>query len=159
MDLRGQDVSGKLEDDGTLLNFESETSENSSDTSFDYSDYYDYFNIQQKRRKRRWVCFCIFLPIFWYIVYCNAMLDVVLLHRWVRSRASKWWFDFVSTWESKHRILSFLKTKIEQLMLHVSTTNVEKQRFYAYMYVWSSKLFFNNKGDVTKGGSKIKRIF
>ena len=53
VDLRGQNVSGKVEDDGTLLNFESETSEDSSDTSFDYSDYYDYFNIQQKRRKRR----------------------------------------------------------------------------------------------------------
>ena len=55
MDLRGQDVSAKVEDDGTLLNFASEEVESSSDNSFDYSDYYDYFNIEQKRRKRRWV--------------------------------------------------------------------------------------------------------
>ena len=53
VDLRGQDVSAKVEDDGTLLNFASQEVESSSDNSFDYSDYYDYFNIEQKRRKRR----------------------------------------------------------------------------------------------------------
>ena len=50
VDLRGERVSEKVEDDGTLLSFESE--ESSSD-NFDYSDYYDYFNLQQERRKKR----------------------------------------------------------------------------------------------------------
>ena len=51
VDLRGQDVSGKVEDDGTLLHFETEN-EDAEDT-FDYSDYYDYFNLQQEKRKKR----------------------------------------------------------------------------------------------------------
>ena len=50
VDLRGEKVSEKVEDDGSLLNFESE--ESTSDT-FDYSDYYDYFNLQQEKRKKR----------------------------------------------------------------------------------------------------------
>ena len=50
VDLRGEKVSEKVEDDGTLLSFESE--ESNSD-NFDYSDYYDYFNLQQESRKKR----------------------------------------------------------------------------------------------------------
>ena len=48
VDLRGEEYSEKVEDDGSLLSFD----DSDDSDSFDYSDYYDYFNIEQRRKRR-----------------------------------------------------------------------------------------------------------